>query len=232
MRQHHARCTIAAVCFMEALFLISAPFFSAYAAALHSLIITEIAAAAPTTKEWIEIYNTTNAPLSLDGWHFVEGLSTSKPQGVRHTLTGFRGDLVLDPYEYAVIAHTPQDFLQDYPNFAGTLIDSSWDSLKESGEQLLVLDANDTVVDDVFYPAIQEGVLAVHELTAISQRTWYVVQTSTPGAENIVLQAPALAEATPSTSATPVETTAPPSQSADVADESAESFIVYGEIVF
>ncbi len=94
-------------------------------------------------REWIEIYNEGAAQLDISAYKLSES-------GSAHILNSFQGDLLLDSHEYAIIADDPNAFLLDYPDYEGTLIDSSF-SLVNTGELLEILDENSEVIDTVFY---------------------------------------------------------------------------------
>lgn len=80
-------------------------------------------------REWIEIRNTGNET-DISAWRFFEN-------GQHHTFKNHTNDLILDTNEYAVIVNNPEAFLND-TDFNGTIIDSSWSSLANSGEPLVL----------------------------------------------------------------------------------------------
>ena len=93
--------------------------------------------------EWLEIYNNGTGSINLEGWKFYES-------NVNHGLTLIQGNDTLSPDDYAVIADESSTFLADYPGFNGTLIDSSWSSLSNSGEYIAVKNNSD-IIDEVNY---------------------------------------------------------------------------------
>lgn len=109
------------------------------------LVITEIAAFEPSETEWIEIYNKSETPIDATGWKFFE-------DETNHGLSAFRGDFLLDPNEYAVVANKADLVAQKYPEFTGTLFDSSWSSLKEEGEEIGIKDADGNFLERFLYP--------------------------------------------------------------------------------
>ncbi|MBI2453868.1 lamin tail domain-containing protein [Candidatus Peregrinibacteria bacterium] len=110
-----------------------------------SVIITEIGAYESQEEEWIEIHNKNKEPVDIEGWRFFE-------QETNHKLAAFRGDFILDGHEYAIIASDAEKFAAKYPDYAGTLFDSSWGSLKESGETIGLKDAEGNDVEMFSYP--------------------------------------------------------------------------------
>lgn len=176
-------------------------------AQLPAVVITEIAASLPSDEEWVEIYNTTGEGVDIASWRFVEGFTEGDPDGVRHKLTSYRGDSLMDSREYAIIANNAAVFLEKHSNFSGTLFDSSWSSLKESGEKMQLVDGNGLIVEEFFYIS-SDGILARKDplLADYSAVNWVSVYgKDTPGRpyDAIALTLPP-AESTPATSAPPV----------------------------
>ena len=114
--------------------------------AASSITITEIAAYEKSNFEWIEIYNASSESIDITDWSFWENETN-------HSLNEYRGDLVIEPGEYAVIADVAENVQTSYPDFTGTLIDSSWSSLKESGEEIGLKDAEGNFVEVFTYPS-------------------------------------------------------------------------------
>lgn len=109
------------------------------------IVITEIAAYETKDHEWIEIYNKGNEPVDLNGWTFWEGET-------RHGLNVIEGGtMIIEAGEYAIIAQNDLVFLADYPGVSTTVFDSSWGSLKESGEEIGLKDADDALVEQFTY---------------------------------------------------------------------------------
>lgn len=99
-----------------------------------------------TGHEWIEIYNNGNA-VNLTNWKFYEA-------NVNHGLTLINGSWILT--DYAVIADDATLFFSDYPNFNGTLFDSTF-SLSNSGEAIALKDSGSNVIDQVNYSTAVGG---------------------------------------------------------------------------
>src|SRR3989339_1470147 len=79
--------------------------------------------------EWLEIYNySTSTSYAINGsWRFNDGSN--------HQLSIIAGDGVIEPAEYWVLSADDQIFLQDYPDYQGTLIDTVM-SLNNSQDNL------------------------------------------------------------------------------------------------
>ncbi len=110
-----------------------------------SLLVTEIAAFESSETEWIEIYNKSETPIDLTDWKFFE-------DETNHGLTAFRGDNSIDPGEFAVIANKADLLEQKYPEYTGSIFDSSWSSLKEEGEEIGIKDADGNFLERFIYP--------------------------------------------------------------------------------
>lgn len=128
-------------------------------AAAPSITITEIAASLPQDQEWLEIFNTGENPIDISEWRLAEGFIESQPQGSKHKFTAYQGDLIIEPKEYAVIANDAASFVEKYPSFQGTLIDSSWSSLKESGEFLRLINDQGAIIEEFTYISAPDGIL-------------------------------------------------------------------------
>jgi hypothetical protein len=127
-----------------------------------TIIITKIAASLTSKQEWIEIYNSSKKEIDLTDWRFVEGYTESKIEGVRHKLKPVKGDMVLAPNEYAIIANSGEEYARMNPLTSHTIIDSSWGSLKEKGERVTLVDSSGTIIEDFIYPPTPEGIFELN----------------------------------------------------------------------
>ena len=112
------------------------------------IVVTEVAAYEQSDHEWIEITNKGTSPVDITGWKFFE-------DGTNHGLAVFRGDAVIDPGEYAVIADVAANTSADYPTFTGTLIDSSWQTLNENGELIALKNKEGATIESFTYGTAQ-----------------------------------------------------------------------------
>ncbi len=104
--------------------------FSSARSDTGNVIINEIGAYEASGNEWLEIYNRGDGPVDLTGWKFWEN-------GTNHALALKQGnDFILDPGEFALITQDDKKFLAEYPNVTSTLLDSSWTTLSEDGEDI------------------------------------------------------------------------------------------------
>lgn len=111
---------------MSHLFVLSILLFVLFVPArIQALEVTEIAYDRPGSddkREWIELHNETDQTASLIDMLFFDGsyhgLATPPEKGSR-------GMMSLAPGEYLILADDAIQFLTDYPDYNGTVIDTS-----------------------------------------------------------------------------------------------------------
>jgi len=96
-------------------------------------------------REWVEFYNSGDAGVDISEYKFFEN-------GTGHKLKLILGDTILDSDKYVVIADNSEKFLIDYPDFDGDLFDSAF-SLKNTGEEIAILNDSGTEIDSFEYSA-------------------------------------------------------------------------------
>ena len=128
------------------LFLLLGSFFisSTVFSANTDIVITEIGAYESSGHEWIEVWNKGSEPVDLAGWKFWES-------NINHSLSVSTRDFILDAGEYGAIVQDAAQFILDYPFFAGSVFDSSWSSLNESGEEIGIKDSSGNFVEQFTY---------------------------------------------------------------------------------
>jgi DNA/RNA endonuclease YhcR with UshA esterase domain len=127
--------------FFSSFFILSRVF-----SANKDIVINEIAAYPTSTHEWLEIWNKGADAVDMTGWKFWEN-NTS------HGLEASSTDAVVGPGEYAAVCQDSGQFLLDYPGFIGSVFDSSWGSLSESGEEIGLKDSSENFVEQFTYVA-------------------------------------------------------------------------------
>ena len=148
--------------------------FPIYAyAADTDIVISEIGAYETSDYEWVEIYNKGTGSVDLTGWKFYEDQTN-------HRLSAWQNDLIIDPGEYAIIANKADLFKQKYPDFSGTILDSSWSSLREDGEEIGLKNSQAIVIEDFTYlPCPDTSLQRVDlNLNDYSVTNWQVHATS------------------------------------------------------
>lgn len=99
-------------------------------------------------REWIEIENEGDMPISLSGFRFLD---SSKDVLENHEpIKAIHGGSTLPPHGYAVIASDAKKFLIDNPGFSGILFSSSF-SLSNTGEILVLKDKVGNEIDRILY---------------------------------------------------------------------------------
>lgn len=167
-----------------------------------NLIITEIfynASGTDDGREWIEVRNDGASAASLDDVRFFEG-------GTNHWLTFTRGDALLSPGAYAVIADDADQFLLNYPAFSGGLFDSSF-SLSNSGE-VLALTFDGSTFHSVTYSS-STGAYGDGDSLQLITGNWQA-SAPTPGAVNVVTSSDGSDASGDEGSATSTATSSPP----------------------
>jgi len=101
-------------------------------------------------REWIEIFNNGETQVDLTDWKFYE-----YGEDANHRLEITQGSSTLQPNEYAVIVDDSEEFLKDYPDYSGTLFDSSF-SLNNSGENIAIKNRT-LLIDEVSYSSEWEA---------------------------------------------------------------------------
>lgn len=109
------------------------------------IVINEIGAYESSGHEWIEIWNKGSESVDLTGWKFWEANAASQNHKITTTT-----DSIVSAGEYAVIAQDAPQFILDYPNFVGSVFDSSF-ILNESGEEIGLVDSEGAVVEKFTY---------------------------------------------------------------------------------
>ncbi|MBN1817296.1 MAG: lamin tail domain-containing protein [Sedimentisphaerales bacterium] len=92
----------------------------------------------PILEEFIELYNTGDSTVSLEGWRFGDGIAFTF------------GDIALEAGDYLVVAADTATFRTKYPQ-AGAVV-GGWDGrLSNSGERIDLIAPDGKVIDSVRY---------------------------------------------------------------------------------
>jgi hypothetical protein len=126
-------------------------------------------------REWIEIENTDSEAVDLLGWKLFEN-------NVNHGLSVSQGESTIPSGGFAVIADNSQKFLIDWPDFLGTLFDSSF-SLGNSGETFALKNASGASVHTLTYDT-SLGARGNGNVLALRSEEWSE-QLPTPGISNV-----------------------------------------------
>ncbi|OGI57341.1 hypothetical protein A3B85_00460 [Candidatus Nomurabacteria bacterium RIFCSPHIGHO2_02_FULL_37_13] len=99
-------------------------------------------------REWVEVFNNSDAPADLSILKFFEAETN-------HKLKWIQGDANIPAKGYALIVSDPIKFKIDWPNFSGIIFDSSF-SLSNDGE-ILAIKNEDLLVDQYDYKSSSGG---------------------------------------------------------------------------
>ena len=173
-------------------------------------IITEIMydlSGADTGREWIEVQNNGGEAISFAQWRFWEA-------NANHTLTLVLGEATTSAGSFAVFADNPEKFLIDWPDFSGTLFDSSF-SLANTGEAL-ALKSGDTLIDEVSYASTTGAAGDGNSLQKTS--SGWIAAAPTPSRASVGGNSPASPTVSEQASSTPEQEQTPsaPSTNAPV----------------
>jgi len=89
--------------------------------------------------------------------------------------------------EEAIQKFFPEKFLEDNPDYNGTIIDSSWTSLKEDGEEIGLIDNNEEIIEQFIYLPCPDTSLQKIDLAnnSYDEDNWQIHPDShTAGQEN------------------------------------------------
>ena len=151
--------------------------FSPYAFVFANVEINEIMYDLKTGsddgREWVEVYNNSDALVDFSPFKFFEG-------DTNHKMVLKQGEAKIPAGGYAIIVSDFIKFKTDHPNFQGAIFDSTF-SLSNSGETLVIKNGG-TTIDQVTYTSNQGGAGDGNSLQKING-LWQGT-TLTPAAEN------------------------------------------------
>ncbi len=162
-----------------------------------------------TNHEWVEIYNDGGDPTIITGgstnssWRIFDGSN--------HTLnaTPTQGSMTIPARGFAVIAQNSNTFLSDYPNFSGTIIESSAISLNNTGDTVgLRIGSSGDMFGSFTYQNTMGASGDGNSLQRTSNGTW-IATFPTPGTQNANSTPAPSPTPTPSPSPTPTPTPTP-----------------------
>lgn len=146
-------------------------------AADSDIIISEIAAYESSGCEWVEIYNTGVASVDVSDWKFWENNTN---HGIKVSSSSLQSDTVIEPGEYAIIAQDDTKLFSSscgnrYSPPNGTVFDSSWSTLNESGELVGLKNSSSVLVENFTYVSarnfsLERINLSLFDYTAVNWR--------------------------------------------------------------
>jgi hypothetical protein len=154
------------------------PAHSAFASVRINEVMYDIKDGPDADHEWVELYNDGEEPVSINGWKFNDGSNhvLNDPPG-----GGGQGALSIGAHEYLILSGDAAVFLQDYPGFAGSVIDTVM-SLNNASETLSITNSSGEVVDTISYTSDLGGSSDGNSLNREGESL--SPKSPTPGAEN------------------------------------------------
>ncbi len=168
--------------FFLTVFLFGSFFIGQNVLAINSdIVINEIGAYPTSTHEWIEIWNRGSEPIDIKNWKFWENNTN---HGFNLTTSS---DSIVSAGEFAAICQDADVFWLDHPNFIGSVFDSSWINLTESGENIGLKDETGNFVEQFSYVSTTKYSLERNNpfLDDYSLENWQEnINGNTAGAQN------------------------------------------------
>lgn len=108
------------------------------------IVINEIMyAPSDASNEWFEIFNSGNERINLQNWKWKDATSTLR------NITS--QSIFVDTNSYAVICQDSVKLKTQFPNLTGTIIQTAWSQLNNSGDNLILIDATNFRMDSVTF---------------------------------------------------------------------------------
>ncbi len=145
-------------------------------AQLHFTEIMYDAEGSDTNKEFIEIKNSSNNSINLEGYRLFEN------NGNRRLSAGFGNDFILPANSYGLLVKNPEEFKIFYPNFYGFILKSSFSLKNTVGELIELRDADGNILDALTYNPDSGGKNG--DTLSLFNNVWKN-GISTPGVKNI-----------------------------------------------
>jgi len=144
-----------------------------------------------TGREWVEIFNNGEAPVTLVGgngpgsWRFVDSYGP-------HLLAKAPalGTMTIAPKDYAILAADAPTFLKEHPNFQGTVIDTVM-NLKNTQDIIKLRDGEGTIVSEAYW-ASNLGAAGNGRTLEFANGVWRegLREGGSPGLENSIENVP------------------------------------------
>jgi len=112
---------------------------------LHSQIVINEIMYRPTvsTNEWFELYNLTSDSIDLKNWKWKDATSTLR------TIT--TQSIFIKANSYIVLCRDSAALKVSNPSITGTIIQTSWSALNNTGDDVILIDTADVRIDSVAY---------------------------------------------------------------------------------
>ena len=136
--------------FRKVLLLIVCSIFL-YAADIQSQVVINEIMYYPTvsTNEWFELYNITSDSINLKNWKWKDATSTLR------TIT--TQDIYIKANSYVVLCRDSAALKVSNPSVTGTIIQTSWSGLNNTGDNVILIDTANVRIDSVVYLPLWGG---------------------------------------------------------------------------
>jgi hypothetical protein len=135
----------------------------------------------PVEKEWLELHNPDFVAADVSGWRLTNGVTYTMPNGV-----------VIPAGGYLVVAADPVAFAAAYPGFGGAVVGGWVGRLANSGEDLRLVDAAGTKVDEVSYADDGDWALRARSALSYGHHGWEWISGADGTGRSLELRNPAL----------------------------------------
>jgi archaellum component FlaF (FlaF/FlaG flagellin family) len=143
----------------------------------HGQVINEILYS-PSTKQWIEVYNNTNASIDLSQYKILDSGASVNGHAVSASQT--TGSTVLPSHEYGIVAKDPTSISAAYI-FKASL------GIKTTGDTVSIKSGSSVTDSTAFTDSTATGGSSLQKFD-----TWWMVAAATPGSINMLPPAGAI----------------------------------------
>jgi len=115
-----------------------------FRSSISQIVINEIMyAPADATNEWFEIFNTGNSPVDLQNWKWKDATSSIRNITSR--------SIILHPDSLIVICQDSIKLKSQFTFLSGKFIQTSWSALNNSGDNVIILEPDNSRRDSVSF---------------------------------------------------------------------------------
>ena len=116
---------------------------------VSQIVVNEIMyAPSDATNEWFEIYNAGSSAVNLNGWKWKDATTSIR------AITS--QNISISPYNYVLICQDSSKLKNQY-TFTGTIIQTPWSALNNSGDNVILIDPSGVRIDSVSYTTAWGG---------------------------------------------------------------------------
>lgn len=125
------------------------------------VVINEIMyAPSDATNEWFEIYNIGNSAADIQNWKWKDATSSIR------NITG--QSIILYPDSFIVICQDSIKLKSQFPSLSGKFIQTVWSALNNSGDNVIIIEADNSRADSVSFLPVWGGNTGGYSLEKIN----------------------------------------------------------------